>query len=84
MEMRRMMISMVLGTDMTRHFNHFKEFKSALDLCGKDATCWESHIDVLMSQILHVADIRCLTAAWNGNDPCCLVHGMAMILVVWC
>jgi len=57
MEMRRMMISMVLGTDMTRHFNHFKEFKSALDLCGKDATCWESHVDVLMSQILHVADI---------------------------
>jgi hypothetical protein len=27
----------------------------------------------LMIQILHVADIRCLPAAWDGTDPCCLM-----------
>uniref|UniRef100_A0A6T8NKG2 Phosphodiesterase n=2 Tax=Hemiselmis andersenii TaxID=464988 RepID=A0A6T8NKG2_HEMAN len=56
-EIRRMVISMVLGTDMTTHFTHLKEFKSTFDQAGNDASEWEAHVDVLLVQILHTADI---------------------------
>lgn len=56
-ELRRMMITMVLGTDMTLHFNHIKELRGLLDQCGHDVSRWEPHMDSLMCWILHTADI---------------------------
>eukprot|EP00055_Hartaetosiga_balthica_P007084 m.23933 g.23933 ORF g.23933 m.23933 type:complete len:989 (-) comp5598_c0_seq1:290-3256(-) len=78
-KMRRLMISMVLGTDMTRHARHVNEFKEFVDQCGEkveemdvsrpaavlgeDITMKERSL--VLSYVLHCADLGACTKPWN-------------------
>ena len=65
-----MIISMVLATDMSRHFVQIKEFKELAENFGSDVDLWSSFHDQLMCTILHACDIsnpakpRELAKAW--------------------
>jgi len=58
-EMRRLLIALVLATDMSKHFHHQKELKGLLEQHqGHDVDAWTgSDLDSLMCAVLHAADI---------------------------
>jgi len=53
---RRIMIAMVLATDMARHFKDLKKFEELVRVNGPDVQAWESNLPAL-EMILHGADI---------------------------
>jgi len=69
-DMRRMMIGMVLATDMSKHFVLMKEFRELVDTIGPNVLEWGEVRDVLMSTVLHACDIsnqakpRALAKTW--------------------
>jgi len=57
---RREVIDMVLGTDMSQHFARVGDFSRLVASLGRDAEAWQSedsHMAVLRSMVLHSADI---------------------------
>lgn len=57
---RKEVIDMVLGTDMSQHFARVGEFSRLVTSLGDDAVAWQSedaHMFVLRSMVLHSADI---------------------------
>eukprot|EP00056_Hartaetosiga_gracilis_P006200 m.94097 g.94097 ORF g.94097 m.94097 type:complete len:993 (+) comp12404_c1_seq2:160-3138(+) len=78
-KMRRLMITMVLGTDMTRHTRHVNEFKDFVEQCkekieamdvpqpaavlGEDITMKERSL--VLSYALHCADLGACTKPWT-------------------
>ncbi len=56
-EIRRMLILLVLSTDMSKHFGLLQEVRSMLELNGRDPQNWAESTSPLMCFLLHACDI---------------------------
>eukprot|EP00286_Rhodomonas_abbreviata_P002253 CAMPEP_0181347584 /NCGR_PEP_ID=MMETSP1101-20121128/33957_1 /TAXON_ID=46948 /ORGANISM="Rhodomonas abbreviata, Strain Caron Lab Isolate" /LENGTH=435 /DNA_ID=CAMNT_0023459809 /DNA_START=408 /DNA_END=1715 /DNA_ORIENTATION=- len=54
---RSLVIHMVLGTDMSKHFSELKEFRSCLHHNGSSPDAWSESIEPLLCWVLHACDI---------------------------
>jgi len=66
-EIRRMIISMVLSTDMSRHFVLTKEFKELAENFGSNVDMWRESHDQLMCAVLHACDISNPAMTWANQ-----------------
>jgi len=73
-EARRLIIHMILGTDMKGHFKCVQGFKLLIGTNGKDPANWQadsSSLDQLCLNILHAADLS------NSSRPFPIAHRWA-------
>ena len=56
-ELRRMLVLLVLSTDMSKHFSLLQEVRSLVDLHGRDPAAWSESTGPLMCFLLHACDI---------------------------
>jgi len=56
-EMRRMLIELILATDMTKHFTMLTDVRNELDKRGPRAEDWAESQELLMATILHTCDV---------------------------
>ena len=56
-EVRRMLILLVLATDMSKHFSLLQEIRALLELHGRDPKAWAESAGSLLCFLLHACDI---------------------------
>jgi hypothetical protein len=56
-ELRRLLIMMILSTDMSKHFSLHNDFKLMLESKGRDPSQWSAAGDAFMCFLLHTCDI---------------------------
>mmetsp|Transcript_47043 Transcript_47043/g.117866 ORF Transcript_47043/g.117866 Transcript_47043/m.117866 type:complete len:431 (+) Transcript_47043:3-1295(+) len=72
-EVRRIVITVVLATDMSKHFVFMKEFGTLIEKKGPVREAWTDSTDTLMQAVMHMCDIsnparpRDLAVAWTDR-----------------
>jgi hypothetical protein len=61
---RKMVVSSILATDMSQHFEHVKKLQAALKDKGDDLTKWESN-ELPLEMVVHAADISNVTRPFS-------------------
>ena len=56
-EIRRLLMTMILSTDMSKHFGLLQDIKSLVEEKGCDLSKWSGSTDQLMCFLLHASDI---------------------------
>jgi len=56
-EIRRMIISIILATDMSKHFIFLKDFKALIEAKGSKPEEWTDSTDHVMHAVMHICDI---------------------------
>lgn len=56
-ELRRLLIMMILSTDMSKHFALHNDFKLMLEAKGRDPSQWTASTDAFLCYLLHACDI---------------------------
>jgi len=56
-EIRRIIINVVLATDMSKHFVGIKDFQNLIQEKGLNPAEWSESTDSLMSNVMHICDI---------------------------
>jgi hypothetical protein len=69
-EIRRLIIYIVLATDMSKHFVFIKDFTALIAQKGQDPKDWTDSTDQILAAVMHIADIsnparpRSLAVLW--------------------
>mmetsp|Transcript_22078 Transcript_22078/g.42913 ORF Transcript_22078/g.42913 Transcript_22078/m.42913 type:complete len:569 (+) Transcript_22078:93-1799(+) len=72
-EIRRIIIAVVLATDMSKHFVFMKDFQNLIEKKGQSVEEWHDSTDIIMQAVMHICDIsnparpRDLAIAWTDR-----------------